>query len=88
MEQPWYRNKTVYFPMLSVVVVALLAAYLAELYDNKYYHFIFFYYSISSLFGYDAYETAYLNKRHEYPVLCSIAYVLFWVPKKLLFIFK
>ena len=74
--------------MISVVLTAVLSVYLAELHDEKYYHLIICYYGLASLYGFGAYEAAYLHKNPQYPVLCSVAYVLFYVPKKIFFVFQ
>ena len=77
-------DKTAYFPLISVLLVTFSGVFLAEKYDDRYFHFMFFYYNIATLYGFGAYESRYLNKTPQYPVLCSIVYTLLWVPKKLL----
>jgi len=81
-------DKTVYFPILSSLVMTFFGLYLAEKYDQRNFHFIFFYYNTAVLYGFGAYESRYANKTPQHPVLCSITYSLFWVPKKLLFPFS
>ena len=88
MEQVWYKNKTLYFPLISVVLTAVLSVYLAELHDEKYYHLIIFYYGVASLYGFSAYEAAYLHKNPQHPILCSICYVLLWLPRQLILFFS
>jgi len=88
LEQVWYKNKTVYFPMISMLLVTFLSIYLATKYNQRNFHFILFYYGLASLYGYGAYEKRYAKNKPQHPILCSITYTLCWVPQKLLFPFK
>jgi len=55
-------DKTVYFPIVSVLLITLLSVYLAAKFDQRNFHFILFYYGTAAIYGYGAFERKYAEK--------------------------